>query len=77
MLIHGGVNMLTFTYFMTNLEKVVVPKMEKRLKHKGFKADQIVYLYDNASRTLFFLFLFSRCSLWWVEWMVDASNERI
>ena len=32
MLVKGGVNMLTFTYFMNNLEKEVLPKMEERLK---------------------------------------------
>ncbi len=51
-LIHGGVNMLTFTYFMYNLEKVVVPKMKVRLGYLEFKHDDIVYLYDNASNFL-------------------------
>ena len=49
MLVKGGVNMLTFTYFMYNLEKEVLPKMEERLKDQGFVRDEIVYLYDNAA----------------------------
>jgi len=30
-LIKGGVNMLTFTHFMSKLEKRIIPKMMKRL----------------------------------------------
>jgi len=55
-LIKGGVNMLTFTLFMSNLEKVVIPKMEKRLGHLNFTKDEIVYLYDNAGKDLTFPF---------------------
>ena len=46
--------MLTFTFFMSQLEAVVVPKMEKRLKHYGFKKEDIVYLFDNASKSIIF-----------------------
>ena len=42
--------MLTFTLFMSNLEKVVIPKMKDRLKEYGFKHEDIFYLYDNASK---------------------------
>ena len=68
MIVKGGVNMLTFTYFMSELEKVVVPKMEKRLKKEGFKANDIVYLYDNAA---------SHCGGWSGWWMRSFKGYKI
>ena len=42
--------MLTFTYFMSKLERIVLPKMKFRLSSKGFKPEDMVYLFDNASK---------------------------
>jgi len=39
MLVKGGVNMLTFVHFMNELEKIIIPKMEKRLKKYNFKKE--------------------------------------
>ena len=49
-LIKGGVNMLIFTQFMNELEKILIPKMKKRLKHLNFKHKDVVYLFDNACK---------------------------
>ena len=47
--IKGGVNMLTFTLFMSSLEKKIIPKLKNLLIDEAFHHEDIVYLYDNAS----------------------------
>ena len=81
-LIKGGVNMLTFTNFMSKLEAIVGPKLEERLSRFRFKREEIVYLYDNAGTSLFFqftliIFLASHTGGWSGWWMRDFKGYKI
>jgi hypothetical protein len=71
--------MLTFTNFMSNLEAIVAPKMEKRLSVYGFKREEIVYLFDNASTSNFYDFHNSLYSFPYrrLEWLVNEKLQRI
>ena len=55
--------MLTFSLYMSQLEKLVIPKMKDRLKDYNFQHEDIVYLYDNAT---------SHCGGWSGWWMRGA-----
>ena len=83
-LIKGGVNMLIFTQFMNELEKILIPKMEKRLKRLNFKHKDVVYLFDNACKRYDYriinLFLASHVggwSGWWLRGAIKGTKITI